>query len=151
MHGKPFFVLLLACAFALFLSFVVVGADSTGDVQGEASQGESSDPVYEESSYGNEENSSETDSGAEGEISVLEDGGESGQQGEVIENSNDSPDSLDRDNDGDSVTGSDSSTEGDSVGHIDDDYYRSRVLAFLLFFTVVIVAYFGYKFFAMFF
>ena len=37
------------------------------------------------------------------------------------------------------------------VGEITEAQYRAYVLGFLTFFTVVLLAYFGYKFFAMFF
>ena len=50
---------------------------------------------------------------------------------------------MDNSDGGDLESGEDSNAESDSVESAIDDTYRTYVLGFLLFFTVVIICYFG--------
>ena len=147
MHVKSLRVFLLACLVALFLSNSVLCADDLGDLQDKAPAGESTCSVFEESASGDEEAETETEPSSEGEVSVLEDGGESGQSGEIDSDSAFQQSVL-------SMLGEirDSVVPSDPVeGEISDSEFKAFVLAFILFICVIILCYFGYKFFAMFF
>ena len=114
-RGRPYFVLFLLCAFCLCLCFSAYGTDGSDLLQDSASEGESSESVYDEPSSSDEPEPAEE--------------GGSSEEGSEVE---------------------DSGPEG-SVSIISDDQYRSYVIGFLMFFTVVIICYFAFKFFSMFF
>ena len=129
LHVRQYSFLAAGVCFALLLCIGVFGADDPGSVQDTASASEGSDIVYEESENRNEETKAEDSSSPADEVSSLQDSLEGGSE----------------------VEPSPSSQAEPVEGEITEGQYRAYVLSFLLFFTVVIVCYFGYRFFAMFF
>ena len=170
---KSFTVLLVCCSLALCLAGPALGWDNPDSVQDEASASESLDPVPDELASGNEETPAETDPETVDYVPLDEDSGSSGQAGGEVgqdELSYDSEQSDSEPADMDNPDGSDLQPDSDDVpqeetvepspaeapsetapGEFTDAQYRAYVLGFLLFFTVVIIAYFCYRFLKMFF